>query len=142
MIDRDDFYSAHRKNALKECDHFDEIERAADAIADALERGQHIEVALSPGNGTRYALLFAPRFCTYQSPGDYLTSSGAGKHPVWFAWVGDYKQYAYPIDLLGRSEPPAPSYIAEKWTGGTVSDDTFVFEALLAEIGARTDVPT
>lgn len=143
MFERDDFYADDRRRAHAEWRRPEEIERAAAAVARALLAGLPIEVVLAPGNGTRYTFLFfraRANAADYVTERECLSSGSAGTDPVWVVYAGDYRQAAYPLDLMRRTEPPAPGYLAEKWSigAGGVTEDTFVLEALLAEVGRRT----
>lgn len=144
MFERDDSHARHRAIAHRDCDHPEEISQAATLVAAAMMAGHPAEVALAPGNGTRYCFLFVPvsGSSRYVSPREGLESSGVSSETgVWIAYVNG-PGLCYPLDLLGREEPPAPSYLAEKWFRGDVTDDVFVFETLLYEIGLMTRRPT
>jgi hypothetical protein len=120
----------------------EEIERAAEVVAAALNEGRPCEVSFAPGNGTRYALLFvsADACDRYVSERDYLESSTYSRGFVFVAWLNGPLNISpfYPVVLIGEREPPHPSYIAEKWMRGRMTADTFVFERLFRLVGERT----
>lgn len=131
-----------RREALAELKYPERIRQAAEKVARHLRNGGPVEVALAPGNGTRYCFLFVPFSGLELVPvGDRLESDSVDQDSgVWIARLNGYEsdRTVYPLDLLGRPMPPAPTYLAEKWYGGNLSFDVFIFEALLAEIGKRT----
>lgn len=137
---------AHRAVALANCDHPERIAEAAEFVAARLNAGLACEIALAPGNMTRYAFLFVPidgiRSAGF---GDLAGIESSGVDLAAGVFVGILNGYGgeraiYPLDLIGRSTPPAPSYLQEKWfpTRNVLTDDVFVFEALLQQIGERT----
>lgn len=133
-----------RREALADCDHPEEIERAGEVIAAALRLGKPCEVTLAPGNGTRYCFIFTPikGMLSYETPMNGLESASVSEGGVWIARVGGYpgRNNAYPLALIGRTQPPGPTYIAEKWfpQQEELSYDVFVMEALLEVVGRRT----
>lgn len=136
----------HRRIALANCDHPERITEAAEYVAACLLAGKTCEIALAPGNFTRYAILFVPiagiESCGFGDLAAVESNATARETGVFVGILNGYgaERAIYPLDLLGRREAPAPSYLQEKWfpARGGLTDDVFVFESLLQQIGERT----
>lgn len=137
-----------RAQALAACRSIEEIGQAGAVVAEGLRNGESIEVTLAPGNGGRYTFLFTPiHSCrTYETPRNGLESKAVQDGGVWVSVLASgYVKDAtiYPLALMGRDRPPAPSYVMEKWFPNQemLNEDVFVLEALLDVIGQLTVKP-
>lgn len=126
-----------REAALRECENVEVIDEAAAEVARSLHAGNAIEVAFAPGNGTRYCWLFVPMWSAdHADLGGFLESPATHEGGVWVSNL--ISGVVYPVALMGRTDTPAPYYIAEKWFGRSETSDVFILERLFVKIAEHT----
>ena len=125
----DDLYA----EGLKDCGHPERIEEAAGAVAGAILDRKPIEIALAPGNGTRYCWLFVPfDSCRKVPVGDYLESAGTAEIGVWIAQLrGRTSNGIYSLAFSAERDMPHFTYLSEKWFDGKTNYDLVVFYELI-----------
>jgi hypothetical protein len=120
---------------IEDCKKPEQIRRASFAVAAAIRDGDPIEIALAPGNGTRYCWLFVPilEARRVDAGGGYFQSDSVGSTGVWIADL-NLGGGVYPLSFGGGRDVPYPTYISEKWFNGKWNYDLVVFYELLRQI--------
>lgn len=119
------------EEGLEDCSHPERIVDAACWVAEALLERESIEIALAPGNGTRYCWLFVPFDSTRKADlNGGLESASTSTFGVWIVDLNINKT-VYSLSFGVRDGPPHWTYISEKWFDGKFNFDLVVFYELL-----------